>query len=155
MTTATLATAHLSHGQRRHTTIALARYATHAARIALGSLFLMSGLNGFLEFIPPPSTPVPAGAIAFAGALASTGYMMQLICATEAAVGLLLLLNRFVPLALVLLAPVVVNIVAFHVFLAPAGLGMALVVLALELGLAWRCRDAYRGVLSARVALQS
>jgi hypothetical protein len=64
-------------------------------------------------------------------------------------VGVLLLVNRFVPLALALLAPVVVNIFAFHVFLAPAGLPVAIAVSVLEVCLAWAYRDAFRSMLRA------
>src|SRR5262245_14008901 len=91
-----------------------------AARVVLGLIFTVFGLNGFLHFLPqPPSTPA---AMAFGGALAATGYMFPLIKGTEVLAGVLLLSGRYVPLALTLLAPVVVNIVAFHLFLAPAGL---------------------------------
>jgi putative oxidoreductase len=64
--------------------------------------------------------------------------------------GLLLLGNRYVPLALTLLAPVLVNIVAFHAFLAPAGLAVPLVLLAAELYAAWSYRDAFAPMLAAR-----
>jgi hypothetical protein len=79
-----------------------------------------------------------------------TGYLFQLIKGTEVLVGALLLLNRFVPLALTILAPVIVNIVAVHAFLAPSGVGMAIVILALELYLAWAYRAAFRPMLAAR-----
>ncbi len=117
----------------------------------MGLMFFVFGLNGFLNFIPPPKEGMPEGAMAFAGAMMKTGYLMQLIKGTEVIVGLLLLLNRFVPLALALIAPVVVNIVAFHAFLAPSGLCMAIVILFLELYLAWAYRAAYRPMLAARV----
>ncbi len=83
----------------------------------------------------------------FAVALMKSGYMFPLIKGTETLAGLLLLTNRFAPLALVLLAPVLVNIVAFHAFLAPAGLPLALVLPALEVGLARNHRAAYRPLL--------
>ena len=127
------------------------RHLPTVARVLLGLMFAVFGLNGFLNFIPAPTTPPPEGAMAFAIALMKTGYMMPLIKGTEVLVGVLLLLNRFVPLALVVLAPVVVNIVAFHLFLAPSGLGIALVVLALEIALAWSYRAAYRPMLALRV----
>ncbi|MCA9707126.1 MAG: hypothetical protein KDK70_14840, partial [Myxococcales bacterium] len=119
-----------------------------AARTLLGLVFVVFGLNGFLHFLPMPPLPEPAGA--FMGALAATGYMFPLIKGTEIVAGLLLLGGRFVPLALVLLAPIIVNIVAFHVVLAPGGLAVVGLVLALELYLAWAHRDAFRGVLQAR-----
>jgi uncharacterized membrane protein YphA (DoxX/SURF4 family) len=122
-----------------------------AARVLLGLLFFVSGLNGFLNFLPQPSTPLPAGANAFAGALMNTGYMFPLIMATQWTVGTLLLLNRFVPLALALLAPFIVNSIAFHIFLEPSGRPLAFAVLAFELYLAWTYRKAFRPMLAARV----
>jgi len=119
-----------------------------AARLLLGFTFALFGLNGFLHFMPTP--PLPEGAGAFLGALAATGYMFPLIKGTELVAGLLLLGGRFVPLALLLLAPVLVNIVAFHAFLAPAGTALPLVLAALTLYQAWVHRDAFRAVLRAR-----
>jgi uncharacterized membrane protein YphA (DoxX/SURF4 family) len=127
----------------------IARKAPTVARILFGLMFLVFGLNGFLHFIPQP--PPPEGAAAFAGALFATGYMFPLIKGVEVIAGGLLLANRFVPLALAIVAPNVVNILLFHVFLAPGGVGLAIVVLALEVYLAWAYRDAYRPMLAARV----
>ena len=127
-----------------------ARYVTTAVRVLMGLPLLVFGLNGFLNFIPPPSTPLPEPAMAFAGALVQSGYMMQLIGLTQLVVGALLLANRFVPLALLLFAPFIVNSVAFHIFLERSGLPMALVFLAFELYLAWVHRAAFRPVLAAR-----
>ena len=121
-----------------------------AGRIGLGLVFTVFGLNGFLHFLPQPPAPEAAGN--FIGALVATGYMLPLIKGVEVVSGLLLLSGRFVPLALTLLAPIIVNIVAFHVVLAPGGLAIALFVLAVELYLAWTHRAAFRTVLSARSA---
>jgi len=81
-----------------------------------------------------------------------TGYLFQFVKATETVCGLLLLINRFVPLALVVLMPVLLNILAFNAFLmrSASGLAPALVLFALELYLAWSYRDYYRAVVSAR-----
>jgi hypothetical protein len=118
----------------------------------MGLPLFVFGLNGFLNFIPQPSTPLPEGAMAFAGALMNTGYMMQLIGATLLIVGALLLSNRFVPLALTLFAPFIVNSIAFHIFLEPSGLIMAGIFLGLELYLAWVYRKAFGPMLASRVA---
>lgn len=126
------------------------RFAPHAARILLGLIFFVFGLNGFLGFLPHPPLPDEAGA--FLGGLAAAGYMFPLIKGTEVVAGLLLLSNRLVPLALVLLAPIVVNIVLFHAVLAPAGMGLTLVVLALELALAYAYRASFRSVLALDAA---
>lgn len=134
----------------RTTTSSLTRYLPAGVRIVLGLLFFVMGLNGFLNFIPQGAEPMPEGALAFSAALAQTGYMLPLTMGVQLLSGILLLANRFVPLALVLLAPVVVNIFAFHVFLAPSGLVIAIAVAAMEVGLAWAHRDAFRSVLRAR-----
>ncbi len=122
---------------------------TSGVRILLGTAFFVFGLNGFLHFIPMPPPPPRAGA--FFGALLATGYMFPLIKGTEVAMSTLLLANRFVPLALTILAPVLVNILAFHLFLAPAALPLPLLLLAAELFLAYRYRSAFAPMLAARV----
>jgi uncharacterized membrane protein YphA (DoxX/SURF4 family) len=103
------------------------------ARVVLGLIFVVFGLNGFLHFLPQP--PPPPRALAFFGGLASTGYFFPLLKATEV-VGGLLLLARFVPIGLTLLAPIIVNIVAFHTFLSPGNWPVVGLVLASEIYLA-------------------
>ena len=134
-------------------TSVVTRHASTTARVLLGIVFFGFGLDGFLHFVPQPDpSSMPHGAVAFASALMGTGYMFQLIKGTEVLVGALLLANRFVPLALALLAPVLVNIVLFHAFLSPSGIGIAVVVLVLDLFLAWTHRRAFRPMLAARAA---
>ncbi len=130
---------------------AVGRYATIVTRVLTGLLFATTGLNGFLMFMPAPdpSTMAPAG-VAFSGALYATGYMLQLASGVQLLSGILLLAGRFVPLALAMLAPMVVNIFLFHVFLEPSGIGIALLVVAAELGLAWAYRDRFRSMLQYR-----
>jgi uncharacterized membrane protein YphA (DoxX/SURF4 family) len=125
----------------------IARYAPHVVRVVLGLLFVVTGLNGFLNFLPQPAAAMPANAVAFITALMNTGYMFKLIFATQLVSGVLLLSNRFVPLALALLAPFVVNSISFHLFLEPTGRPVAFAVLAAELYLAWTYRRAYRSML--------
>jgi uncharacterized membrane protein YphA (DoxX/SURF4 family) len=127
------------------------RFVPAIARILLGLPLVVFGLNLFLNFIPQPTTPMPEAVTSFVGALVKSGYMMQLIGTTQLIVGVLLLINRFVPLALALLAPFLVNSVAFHLFLEPSGLPMALIFTALEVYLAWAYRNAFRPMLAARV----
>lgn len=133
------------------TTKSLTRYFAPTVRVLLGLLFLVCGLNGLLNFLPQPTTPLPEGAVAFVTALIKTGYMLPLIAVTQFAVGTLLLANRYVPLALALLAPFIVNSIAFHLFLEPSGRVMAGLVLVMELYLVWVYRSAYRLILTARV----
>jgi uncharacterized membrane protein YphA (DoxX/SURF4 family) len=139
--------------ERKITMNAISRFAPSAARLLLGLVFFVLGLNGFLQVLPPP--PAPDKAVAFQGALGATGYMFPLIKGVEVIGGALLLSNRFVPLAVAIVAPNVVNIVLFHAVLAPAGLPVALFVLALELFTAWSYRDAYSAMLRARTAPKS
>jgi hypothetical protein len=132
-------------------TMSFARHLPTAARILMGLPFSVSGLNGLLHFLPEPSVVLPEGAAAFAAALVKTGYMMPLIFGTQLIVGALLLVNRFVPLALALIAPFLVNALAFHLFLEPSGRPVVLAFLALEIYLAWAYRKAYRPMLAMRV----
>jgi putative oxidoreductase len=122
-----------------------------AARLFLGLVFTVFGLNFFLHFLPMP--PTPPRATAFAGALFASGYLFPLLKSTEVLAGLLLLSGRFVTLALAVLAPIVINIVGFHLFLAPSGLALPLAVLAAELYLAWTYRAAFAPMLRARTPL--
>jgi uncharacterized membrane protein YphA (DoxX/SURF4 family) len=124
---------------------ALLRHAPTAARVLLGLIFVVFGLNGFLGFIPLP--PHEGAAAEFMGGLAAAGYFFPLLKGTEIVIGLALLANRFTALALVVLAPITVNIVAFH-SLAPEGLPMALLIVGLQGGLAWHLREAYRPLLT-------
>lgn len=123
----------------------MTRIAATVARVLLGLLFLVFGLNYFFQFLPMPALSGPPAA--FMGALFGTSYMFPLIKGTEVLAGALLLGGRFVPLALLLLAPIVVNIAAFHVFLTPGEVGMSAVIVALLAFLGYSYRDSFRGVL--------
>lgn len=120
-----------------------------AARLVLGLLFLAAGIAGLVMPVPPLPPGTPSGMVALFTGLTGS-YLLTLVKLTEATVGALLLGNRFVPVALLALAPVTVNIVLVHVLLAPSGLPIALVVLALHLFLGWSYRGTYRTVLAAR-----
>jgi putative oxidoreductase len=104
---------------------AIMRTASVIARYLAGAIFLVMGLNGFLNFIPLP----PPGGVAgqFMGALYVSHYLW-VIFAFQVSGGLLLLVNRYVPLAVAVLAPVLVNILTFHALMAPSGLPVALFV---------------------------
>jgi uncharacterized membrane protein YphA (DoxX/SURF4 family) len=127
----------------------LSRKLPTAARILLGLVFFVFGLNGFLQFLPAP--PPPEAAAAFAGALFKTGYFFPMLKGIEVTAGVLLLSGRFVPLALALLAPIIVNIALFHVFLAPNPV-IPVLLLSLEIFLAWSYREAFAPMLAMRVS---
>ena len=96
------------------------------ARLLLGLIFFVLGLNGFLNFLS--MGPMPTGlAGQFIGALFQSHYLW-VVAGLQVAGGLLLLVNRFVPLALVLLGPVIVNILLYHLLLNLTGIGMAILV---------------------------
>jgi uncharacterized membrane protein YphA (DoxX/SURF4 family) len=95
------------------------------ARILLGLVFVVFGLNGFLNFLKGPLPPGLAGQ--FITVLMQSHYVF-LISAVQVISGALLLINRYVPLALVLSAAEITNILAFHIFMAPSEIFMALVV---------------------------
>jgi hypothetical protein len=131
------------------------RFLPVIARILMGLMFFIFGLNGFLHFIPQPKEAMPEGVTALMGGFIKSGYMMPLIFGTQTLVGVLLLTNCFVPLALALIAPVIVNIIAFHVFLMPSTIVPGIVVLVLEIYLAWEYRRVYAPMLACRVQPQS
>ena len=115
------------------------------ARVLLGLVFVVFGSNAFLQFMPVPPLPAtPAGN--FLTALFESKYVYG-IALFQVLGGLLLLIGRYVPLGLTLLGPVIVNINLFHIFMDRSGLGIALLVAALELFLVWRHRDAFAGLL--------
>ena len=129
---------------------AISRRLPTIARVALGLIFFVFGLNGFFHFLPQP--PAPPRAMAFAGALFASGYFFPLLKAVEVAAGALLLAGALVPFALTLLAPIIVNIVAFHLFLAPGNFAVVGIVLAAEIYLAFVHRAAFAPLFTRRAA---
>ena len=124
------------------------KIASLVARYLLGFIFLVFGLNGFLHFIPAPPPPGVAGD--FMIALFQSHYLV-IIFLLQVIPAVLLLVNRFVPLALTLLGPVIVNILCFHALMAPAGLPMALFVTVLWGLVAYGVRSAFAGLLQVRM----
>jgi uncharacterized membrane protein YphA (DoxX/SURF4 family) len=122
------------------------KVATIIVRVLLGLVFVVFGSNIFLHFIPMP--PPPPGLLGdFSKALFLSHYL-HVVAVFQIVGGLLLLIGRFVPLGLVLLAPVIVNIDLIHILLDPSGLPMAIVISILLVFLIWRYRDAFKGILS-------
>ena len=124
------------------------RTASRIARYLAGLIFLVMGLNGFLHFIPLP----PPGGVAgqFMGALYVSHYLW-VIFAFQVIAGVLLLVNRYVPLALAFLAPVIVNILTFHVLMAPSGLPLALFVALLWAAIFVEVQPAFSGLFQPRL----
>ena len=121
---------------------------TTIVRLLLGLVFVVFGLNGFLHFIPGSTAQQPGLGGAFVGALFQSGYF-YMVAGLQIAGGALLLIGRFVPLGLVLLGPVIVNIVLFHIFLDRSGLPIALAVAFLSLFVFWEYRARFAGILKA------
>ena len=126
------------------------RFVSVAARLLLGLLFVVMGLNGFLLFMPPPPAgSIPPNAAAFSGAMFASHYMymtsaVQLLC------GLLLFVNRFVPLAIVVLAGVLVNILTFHITMWPQTLfPLPVIAVLLWFLTAWPLRDRFSALFAA------
>jgi hypothetical protein len=119
------------------------------ARNLLGLMFLVFGLNGFLHFLPMPAPTGLAGqymTVLFVSHYLVPVFFLQIVG------GALLLANRFVPLALVLLGPVIANILLYHILIAPQGLPLALIVTVLWIAVFYGVRQAFTGIFAARVA---
>jgi uncharacterized membrane protein YphA (DoxX/SURF4 family) len=118
------------------------------ARYLLGLMFLIFGLNGFLNFIhqPPPTNPL---ALQFFGAVAAS-HFAAFFFAVQVVGALLLLSGFFVPLALTMLAAELYNILAFHLTLAPASIAPGLVACVLWVLVFLQHRDSFKGVLAAK-----
>ena len=128
------------------------KIASKIARYLAGLIFLVFGLNGFLHFIPQP----PMGAVAgqFMGALYVSHYLL-VIFAVQLVAGVLLLANRYVPLAVAILAPVIFNILCFHAFMAPSGLPLALFVAVLWTLIFVEVRPKFAGLFQSRTHAQA
>ncbi len=122
------------------------KYAILITRVLLGLIFVVLGANIILQFLP--MTQLAGGAGLFMAAVGPTGWM-KVIGLFQIVGGLLLLVGRFVPLGLTLLAPVVFNILCFHLFLEPKGLPIALAVVVLEAFLLFVYRRSFAGIFAA------
>ena len=121
---------------------------TSIARWLLGLIFLIFGLNIFFHFIP---MPLPGGVAGqFMQAFFVSHYLVA-VASIQVLTAVLLLINRYVPLALALLAPVIANILLFHALMAPAGLGMAIFVTVLWSFVFLGVRSAFAGLSQQRV----
>jgi len=126
------------------------KIATVIARSLLGLIFVVFGSNMFLHFIPMP--PPPEGPARDFMTVLFVSHYLYVVGALQVVGGLLLLTGRWTPLGLALVGPVIVNIVFFHVLMAPAGLPMAIVVSVLAVFLLWNYRQNFAGILAGALS---
>jgi putative oxidoreductase len=112
---------------------------TNISRFLLAVIFTVLGLNGFLQFI--------------LGAISVSNYLL-VIFALQLISGVLLFVNRYVPLALTILSPIMMNVLLYGVLMNPAGLGFAFFVALLWIVVLVSVRSAFAGILAARVETQ-
>ena len=123
------------------------KWAVIVVRSLMGLLFLFASITFLFKLITPPP---PTGAMkTFNDGLMASVYLMPTVKVVELLCGLAFLTGRFVPLATVLIAPLLVNFVGVHTFLAPQGLPVAIVLVLANGFLAWHHRESYRGLLKA------
>ena len=115
---------------------------TKMMRILLGAILVVFGLNKFLNFIPAPE--LPENAADFINSLVSTGYILQVVGVVEIVIGIFLLLNKWVAFSLIVLVPISVNILLFHLFLDIPGISGALLVTVLNGILMYKLWPKYR-----------
>ena len=113
-----------------------------AARLIFGLMLVVFSINFFFPFIPQP--PPPEQAMKYLGGLMAAPYFFPVLKVTELVVGILLLTNIAVPLALVVIAPIIVQIFLFHTILAPAGAPLAILLVFLEAFLGFAYFNYYR-----------
>lgn len=128
------------------------KIAVTIARVLLGLVFFVFGLNFFLHFIPQP--PPPAGKVgAFEMGLIGSGYFFQYMKVVEVLSGLFLLINRYTALFTLIIFPVTLNIFLFHAFLMPSGVPMGAVLLLLNLFLGYAYRKYYASMFVTKPLL--
>jgi putative oxidoreductase len=116
------------------------------ARILLGLMFTLFGLNGFFHFLP--GAPPPGAATDFFNAVALESHYYMLIFGAQLVAGLLLLSNQYVPLALVTLAAVLANILTFHLAMAPASIGPGIFAALVWVVVCWSVRSQFASLLA-------
>ena len=112
--------------------------------IIYGLFLLTFGLNGFLNFFPLPEMTEEAGT--FAGSLDQTGYIFPIVGALQVIVGILLIVNKFRPLILIVIFPIILNAFLLHLFLDPAGIAGSLVAIILNVFLFIANKESYKYV---------
>jgi putative oxidoreductase len=125
---------------------------TDISRFLLGFIFLVFGLNGFFHFIPMPPPSGVAGQ--FLGAMFVSKYLL-VVSGLQVISGALLLINRYVPLALTILGPIIVNILLFHALMSPVGISLAIFVTIFWGVVFTSVRSAFAGIFDARVEIKT
>ena len=115
---------------------------TKIVRILLGIILIAFGVNKMYSFIPLPAPPEEAAN--FMNSLADTGYVLNVVAIFEILIGLLLLIKKWVPFAILLLLPLSLNILLFHLFMDIPGIWTALLVVVLNGVLIYKHRQKYR-----------
>ncbi len=127
---------------------------TTVTRSLLGLIYLFFGLNFFLHYLPTPPPPAqPGAAESFLGGLFQAGYFFPMVKGLEVLLGGFLLLNFLTPLSLVILAPISLNILLFHAFLAPNNIAVSILIVILHIFLFWAYRRNYRSIFDPKVLL--
>ena len=121
------------------------KIATISVRVLMGLVFLFASITYFFKLITPPEAT--GDLKTFGDGLDAAVYIMPTVKVVELLCGLAFVSGRFVPLATVLIAPIIINIVLVHAFLAPSGLPLAGFLVAANCFVAFRNRDAYKGLL--------
>lgn len=119
------------------------------ARVLLGLIFLVFGLNFFFHFIPMTPPPMSKEATAFSGGLFGSGYFFQYLKVIEVISGFFLLINRFTAFFVLVLLPISVNIALYHTILAPAGAPMAIGIIVINIFLCVAYIKYYKSVFTA------
>ncbi|HZH69475.1 MAG TPA: DoxX family membrane protein [Flavobacteriaceae bacterium] len=115
---------------------------TKILRLLLALILIVIGLNKFLDFIPAPE--IPENASEFMASLKAAGYVMPVIGIVEIGIGLLLILNRWVAFALLALVPISINVLLYHLFLDIPNIGIAFVVVAINIILIYKMWARYK-----------
>jgi putative oxidoreductase len=124
-------------------------YTVTGARVLLGLIYFIFGLNFFLHFIPNDQKMGEAAGH-FIGGLFQAGYFFPFMKSIEVILGIFLLIRLFVPLSLVVLAPITLNIFLFHIFLEPATAGLSIAMLVLNVFLLWSYREYFKPLLNLK-----
>jgi putative oxidoreductase len=118
-------------------------------RVLMGLIFVAASIVFLFKLVPQPE--LKGSAKSFMEGIQAAGYFLPLLMGTELVCGLALVIGRFVPLATVVIFPITLHILLYHIFVAPEGLPVAIVLLLANLFLAYACRKHYEPLLAAKL----